>query len=324
MTNTNDRINCLAQKKLFISCIVPLHNEQGNVLRFFPALRNEIAQYTDQFEIIAIDDGSTDQTRIALSQLYQTIPELKTIFLSRRFGKEKAISAGIDYVKGDVTLIIDGDFQHPFSTIKEFLRRWAEGYDMVYGIRHDRKQEGWFKKTCTGLFYKFTQFFTEVPIPKNAGDFRLLDKRVVEALRACPENNRFMKGLYAWVGFDSVGVEFEVQARQAGKTSWSFKRLFSLALHGIFSFSDVPLRFWSLLGFTISSISFIYALWIILDTLLFGVDLPGFATIVVAIVFFGGIQLLSIGILGEYIGRIFTEVKQRPRYLIAKKHGFDD
>ncbi len=167
MTNTNDRINCLAQKKLFISCIVPLHNEQGNVLRFFPALRNEIAQYTDQFEIIAIDDGSTDQTRIALSQLYQTIPELKTIFLSRRFGKEKAISAGIDYVKGDVTLIIDGDFQHPFSTIKEFLRRWAEGYDMVYGIRHDRKQEGWFKKPVPVYFTNLPNSLRKFPSLKT-------------------------------------------------------------------------------------------------------------------------------------------------------------
>jgi len=251
-------------------------------------------------------------------------PHIKLVGLSRNFGKEIALTAGLDHASGDVVVLLDADFQHPTDLLSNFLEQWANGFDMVYGMRIDRESESYLKRNFARVFYWLMQKLTNIDLPNNAGDFRLMDRKVVNALKHFPERSRFMKGLYAWVGFKKIGVPYQVKDRKAGKSSWGFSRLAELAITGITSFSDVPLRIWGFIGFVISFISLLYAIYIAIVTLIYGADLPGFPTLAVAIMFFGGIQLLSIGILGEYIARIFTEVKQRPRYLIQMKAGFDE
>ncbi len=323
MTTILDRKNALQTKSVRISCVVPVFNEQEVVVQFVEKLSATLAELSNQFEIILVDDGSRDQTVPAI----QALPRhhrVKLLGLSRNFGKETALTAGIDHATGDVVILMDADFQHPIEVLAVFLQKWSEGYEMVYGERCDRESESMLKRNFAHLFYWVMRKITSINIPDNAGDFRLLDQKIVEAIKQFPERTRFMKGLYAWVGYKSIGVPYEVQARAAGQSSWGFTRLTELAITGITSFSDVPLRVWGLIGFVISLTSFIYALYIITVTLIYGADLPGFPTLVVAIMFLGGIQLLSVGILGEYIARIFTEVKQRPKYLLAVKDGFDE
>jgi glycosyltransferase involved in cell wall biosynthesis len=281
-----------------------------------------LEKLSSHIEIICIDDGSSDNTFAVALELAVLFP-IKAIQLSRNFGKEAAMTAGLEHATSDVIILMDADGQHSTDVLPRFLQEWRNGYDMVYGIRSGRESEPWWKRKFTQLFYSLMRKGTSVPIIPDAGDFRLMDKRVVNALNQLPERTRFMKGLYAWVGFKSIGCNYDVQERQAGKSSFSFKKLIQLALTGIISFSDVPLRLWSALGAIVSLLSIMYGLFILIRTLCFGVDLPGFATITVAITFLGGIQLLSIGVLGEYIGRIFNEVKQRPVYIIANKIGFE-
>jgi len=321
--HTENRRQLLQNKSLFISCIVPVFNEEANILRFLEALEQTLKTLTNHYEIIVVDDGSSDET-VSRIQSITANPAVKLIVLSRNFGKEIALTAGLDHCKGNVAIMLDADFQHPVEMLPVFLENWAQGYDMVYGTRHHRESETYLKRNLAHLFYWLMRYMTKIDIPNNAGDFRLLDRKIVNALKQFPERTRFMKGLYAWVGYKKIAVSYEVQDRAAGKSSWHFSKLTELAITGITSFSNVPLRVWSFIGFVISFIAMIYAIYIITVTLLFGADLPGFPTIVVAVMFFGGIQLMSIGILGEYIARIFTEVKQRPNYLIAVKEGFDD
>lgn len=321
MTPT-ERQQLLVDHKIFISCIVPVFNEEPVIESFVHKLEEELKSITQHYEIILIDDGSSDDTVKKIMELPPS-PSIKLLALSRNFGKEAALTAGLEYSTGDVALLIDADFQHPVTMIVEFLKYWAQGYDMVYGVRSNRDDESFLKRNFSRLFYGLMAKISRINIPSNAGDFRLLDKKVVVTLNSIEERGRFMKGLYAWVGYKSVAVPFEVQKRAAGASSWKFSRLTELALTGITLFSDIPLRIWSLVGFTISLIAFLYALYIVTVTMISGVDVPGFATLVVAIMFFGGIQLLSIGILGEYIARIFNEVKRRPKYIVEKKLGFD-
>lgn len=313
----------LQQKSVFISCIVPVFNEEAVVGHFLEQLHQTLSQLSNRFEIIVVDDGSRDNTVarvLALPKSYQ----IKLLGLSRNFGKEVALTAGLEHCSGDVAVLIDADFQHPLELLPTFLKEWAQGFDMVYGVRDNRQSESYLKRNFARLFYLVMQNITKIDIPNNAGDFRLLDKKIVDALRQFPERTRFMKGLYAWVGYKKIGIPFEVKHRVAGKSSWRFSKLTELAITGITSFSDVPLRVWGVIGFGISFISMVYAIYIVAVTLLYGADLPGFPTLAAAIMFFGGIQLLSIGILGEYIARIFTEVKQRPKYLLEIKEGFHD
>lgn len=317
------RISALKNKEVFITCVVPVYNEEALILTFIKNLRQVLGELSKRYEIIIVDDGSRDRTLEKVRYLPKE-DGVKVLGLSRNFGKEIALTAGIEHSQGDVVILLDADFQHPFEVLPAFLQHWAEGYDMVYGVRQSRESEAYIKRHLAHLFYWAMQKITHIDIPENAGDFRLMDKKIVCALKEFPERTRFMKGLYAFVGFKSIGVPFEVKERAAGKSSWSLTRLTELAITGITSFSDVPLRVWGLIGFVISLISLIYAIYIVTVTLLFGADLPGFPTLVVAIMFLGGIQLLSIGILGEYIARIFTEVKQRPKYLLQCKEGFDD
>ncbi len=319
----DNRKQALQDKTVRISCVVPVFNEEALVDSFFEALQAKLLELTNTFEIIAIDDGSQDNTVKKIAALPKKY-HVKLIALSRNFGKETALTAGLEHATGDVAIILDADFQHPLEVIPTFLTHWSEGYNMVYGVRENRDNESSIKRNFARLFYWLMTKITKIDIPNNAGDFRLLDRKVVDAINQIQERTRFMKGLYAWVGFKKLPVPFTVQERAAGKSSWGLARLTELALTGITSFSDIPLRVWGLIGFVISLISLVYAIYIVTVTLIFGADLPGFPSIIVALMFFGGIQLLSIGILGEYIARIFTEVKQRPKYLIEKKYGFED
>jgi glycosyltransferase involved in cell wall biosynthesis len=315
------RAQLIENKDVFISCVVPVYNEEANVIVFVTQLHACLSSMTKMFEIIVVDDGSQDST-VEKIQQFSSDNAIKWIRFSRNFGKESALTAGLEHSSGDVTILLDADFQHPLEVLPLFLLKWSEGYDMAYGVRDNRNNESRSKRNFARLFYWLMAKMTHIDIPNNAGDFRLLDRKVVATLNQFKEHTRFMKGLYAWVGFKKIAVPYTVQERAGGKSSWGFTKLTELAITGITSFSNVPLRIWGFIGFIISSISLLYALYIIGVTLLFGADLPGFPTLAAAIMFFGGIQLLSIGILGEYIARIFTEVKSRPNYIIDIKQGF--
>ncbi len=318
------RLTIVQNKTIFISCIVPVFNEEAVIRTFIIKLQEALRDMTQQFEIIIVDDGSSDKTVEKIRDLINAGSSIKLLGLSRNFGKEIALTAGLEHSSGDVAILMDADFQHPLEVLPIFLSRWAEGYDMVYGVRTNRESESYMKRNFARLFYWLMKRMTNIDMPKHAGDFRLLDRKIVQALKQFPERTRFMKGLYAWVGYKKISVPFVVQERAAGKSSWRFSKLTELAITGLTSFSDVPLRVWGWIGFIISVLALIYAIYIVTVTLLFGADLPGFPTLIVAIMFLGGIQLLSIGILGEYIARIFTEVKARPRYLLQIKDGFDE
>lgn len=320
--HSTQRQEALKNKSVFISCIVPIYNESANVQAFFTQLHACLKGLATRYEIIAIDDGSKDTTVEKILLLPEDC-QVKLIGFSRNFGKETALTAGLEHCTGDVAILMDADFQHPIEVLPEFLKHWAEGYEMVYAVRKNRDTESAIKRSFARLFYWLMAKITKIDIPNNAGDFRLLDRKVVDAINSFKERTRFMKGLYAWVGFKKMAVPFEVQERAAGKSSWGLGRLTELAITGITSFSDIPLRVWGFIGFVVSLLSLIYAIYIVTVTMLYGADLPGFPSIIVAVMFLGGIQLLSIGILGEYIARIFTEVKQRPKYIIEVKHGFN-
>jgi len=318
---SSERQQQLNAKQVKISCVVPVHNEANGIAAFLDQLSKTLAELSNNYEIIIVDDGSSDDSVSNILPFTQH-GTVKLLKLSRNFGKETALTAGLDHTTGDVTIIIDADFQHPLTMLPEFLNYWALGYDMVYGVRANRKDESKFKACITNWYYQMLSGFTQINIVPNAGDFRLLARNVVAALNQCEERDRFMKGLYAWVGFKSFGVPFEVAARTTGQSSWGFKRLAELAITGITSFSNLPLRIWGVVGLIIACFAFIMALWIFVKTLMFGVDVPGYASIMVALFFFCGIQLLSIGVLGEYIAKIFNEVKRRPKYIIEHKSGF--
>ena len=310
-------------RAVFVSCVVPVMNEEAVITPFVKALENFLRSFTDHYEIILVDDGSTDRTPEMIKQDLLS-DQVKWIRFSRNFGKEKALTAGLHHVTGEVALLIDADFQHPFETVHSFFEHWLQGYDMVYGVRQNRDDENWLKKCVAQGFYRLIGKMSDIHIPANAGDFRLLNRSVVDALNQYGEQARFMKGLYACVGFQSIGIPYQVEKRTLGQSSFHLRKLFSLAWTGLISFSDLPLQIWTLVGALISGVSFLYALWIVFSTLYYGGGLPGYPTIVVCILFFGGIQLLSIGILGEYIARIFHEVKRRPLYIISESRGIDE
>ena len=299
-----------------LSIIIPCLNEGQHLAQFINQLKITIQELTPNFEILIINDGSRDNTRDVALSLIKT-ESLRYIEFSRNFGKESALMAGINLADGDAVLLIDADFQRPLDKIKEMELLWKNGYEMVYGVIVNRKKESSWKKIGTRLFYSLMNS-SEVVIPANAGDFRWLDRRVVDALKQPPERNRFMKGLYAWVGFKAIALPFEPNERQSGTSSFGASRLTRLALSGLASFSTLPLQFWVASGILISGLAVAYGFYVVIETFIYGNPVSGWPTLTVAIMFFSGIQLLSIGILGEYIGQIFNEVKQRPLYLIAE------
>lgn len=306
-----------------ISCVVPAHNEAGNIGRAITAIAEEMIRLQRDFEIVVVDDGSADNTVLEARQFIATYP-LRVVCLSRNFGKENAITAGMASAKGNACILIDADLQEPVTYLEVFLKAWDEGMEMVYGVRAHREDEPCLKRRGTDLFYWILGKMTAVHIPPDARDFRLMDRKVVDALLSLPEHNRFMKGLYSWVGFKSQAVPVVIEPRNGGESKFNFKRLFGLALTGLTSFSDWPLRVWTGVGVLISSVSIAYALLIAGRTLLYGSDVPGWATLTVAICFLGGVQLLSVGILGEYIGRVFSEVKRRPGHIVAEEFDYRD
>ncbi len=276
------------------------------------------------FEIIVVDDGSTDGTSEQLRRLNARDPRIRMISLSRNFGKEIAVAAGLRHARGDAVLLMDADLQHPPALIPDMLARWRDGYDIVYGARIDRRNEGPVRRVVAKSFYRLFRLLSGTKIPPDAGDYRLMSRNAVDALNRLGERARFNKGLFTWIGFRSIGVPFEVPERAGGEPSrWPVRRLVHFALDGIASFTTIPLRIWSVVGLAVSLFAFGYAVVFLIKTLILGTDMAGFPTLIISIMMFSGIQLISLGILGEYIGRIYEEVKARPLYIIAEKVGFD-
>jgi len=302
-----------------LSIVVPCYNEGPHLKEFIAALKTTVSTITNHFEIILVNDGSKDGTRDIALELVST-GNIRYLEFSRNFGKEAALMAGIDHSTGDATLLIDADFQHPLEKIPEMSELWKSGYEMIYGVITNRQGESITKRLGTSLLYKLLNT-SDIAIPENAGDFRWLDRKVVNALKNLPERNRFMKGLYAWVGFKSIAIPFELRDRPSGQSTFSTGRLIKLGMAGLTSFSDAPLQLWIGIGGLISFLALVYGAYVIVDTVVYGNAVSGWPTLTVALMLFSGIQLLSIGILGEYIGRIFTEVKQRPLYVIAEDLG---
>ena len=300
-----------------VSCIIPAFNESENIVALLETLHQLLTRHHWRHELLVVDDGSRDDTALRVLNECQHLP-VTLIQLSRNFGKENALTAGIDHVQGDVAVLIDGDFQHPPELVPVFLHKWREGYDMVYSIRVDRRDESLAKRLFTRMFYALLNLGAPQKIPENTQDFRVLDRCVLDALRQLPERNRFMKGLYNWVGFRQLAVPCNTDERRAGASSFNFRGLLRLGLTGLTAFSNVPLRIWTLIGSAISLCSIFYAIWEVARALLYGNPIAGWPTLAVAITFLGGVQLLSVGILGEYVGRIFDEVKQRPSYLVRQ------
>jgi glycosyltransferase involved in cell wall biosynthesis len=305
-----------------LSVIVPVYNESRNIEVLAKRLVPVLERCAASFEIIFVDDGSTDDALELLRAAHAGDPRIRALSLSRNFGKEIAITAGIDHVRGAAAIIMDADLQHPPELIETFVARWREGYKNVFAQRVDHSVYSPLRRMLTQRFYKLFGSVGETRLPEGAGDFRLLDARAVAALRKMREHARFSKGLYAWIGFKSVGVPFEVEERLHGVSKFSYRKLTHLALDGLMSFSTMPLKVWSYIGVGTSLFALTMASFYLFRTLIFGVDVPGYASLIVSITFFAGIQLLSLGIIGEYIGRIFAEVKRRPLYLIEERVGF--
>ncbi|MBP8829415.1 MAG: glycosyltransferase family 2 protein [Desulfobacter sp.] len=303
-----------------LSIICPCFNEESTIKIFLEKLIPIMQNVQRPYEVIFINDGSTDNTLNVLLKAKSKNPQIRILNLSRNFGKEAALTAGLEHAMGEVVIPIDADLQHPPEIIIEFIKKWEEGFDVVVGKRTVRTGEGVIKKLTAKYFYKFHNQISDVEIPYNVGDFRLMSRKVIEALKRLPENQRFMKGLFAWVGFNTAVVEYEQAPRAAGKTSYNGWKLWDFALDGITSFSTLPLRIWMYIGFLISFLSFLYGSAIVINTLILGVDTPGYASMITVILFLGGIQLIGIGILGEYIGRIYKETKKRPLYIIEKEY----
>ena len=306
-----------------LTVVVPVYNEAENVARLIGRLKPILEAHVASWQVVFVDDGSRDGTLAALRALNAADPRISAVAFSRNFGKEIAIAAGLDHAAGDAVVIMDADLQHPPETIPAFLEKWREGYQNVFGQRSGRDSETRLKRNFAGAFYRLFARFGEIELPEGAGDFRLLDRRVVDALRALPERARFSKGLYAWVGFRSTGVPFDVADREHGHSKFRFGKLFSFAFDGLSSFSTAPLKIATWSGTIIAVAAAGTAIYFILRTLLVGTDLPGFPSLIVSIMFFSGIQLISLGLIGEYVGRIFAEVKRRPLYLIGERVGFD-
>ncbi|ANN68612.1 glycosyltransferase family 2 protein [Bordetella bronchialis] len=303
-----------------ISCVVPCLNECDNLRVLLPALMSMLSKLCTAWEVIVTDDGSTDGTA-DLMQKWSAIDGFRYLRLSRNFGKEAALSAGLEASTGDVVISLDADMQHPPALIPEMLARWRAGADMVYAVRENRDSESWFKRAGSRLFYRMLSDGRGVDVPANAGDFRLMDRRVVQALNALPERTRFMKGLYAWVGFQAEALPYVPDARAHGNTHYSKRKLFKLAFAGLTAFTTWPLRLVSMMGLAFSLVSFAYGCYLVVDYLMYGNAVSGWTTIVAALMFFAGINLLSLGVVGEYVGRIFDEVKGRPLYVVREQRG---
>jgi len=307
-----------------LSLVVPIHNESAGLDEFFARVLPVLENLGCACEIVCVDDGSSDGSLERLLELRQRVPNLKVLSLSRNCGKDVAHSAEFEHVSGAAAVPIDADLQDPPELIAQMVAKWREGFDIVYATRARRDGESILRRVSARYFYRIFDRITDIPIPPDTGDFRLLDRRVVDILVRLPERTRFMKGLFAWVGFRQTALSFDRPERRAGKTKWTYWRLWNFALDAITSFSSVPLKVWSYVGVVVSILAFLYALFLAGLTIVHGVVVPGYASIMVAVLFLGGVQLITLGIIGEYLARIYNEVKGRPLYLVRGRWGFDD
>lgn len=299
-----------------LSVVVPAYNEQEVLPELYRRLKQVLDPLCDHYEVIFIDDGSSDGTLELIRQLQAQDSHVGYIQLSRNFGKEIAMTAGLDAAAGDAVIVIDADLQDPPEVIPDLVRRWQEGYDVVYARRVSREGESWFKKATAHAFYRLVKRVGPVSIPEDVGDFRLMNHRAVVALRSLKERHRFMKGLFAWIGYKQTAINYQRDRRFAGITKWNYWKLWNFALDGITSFSIAPLKIATYLGLLVAGIAFLYALVVVYKTLVFGDPVRGYPSLMVVVLFLGGVQLVSIGIIGEYLGRMFDETKNRPLYLI--------
>lgn len=299
-----------------ISIVAPFHNEEENVDEFFNRVLPIIRSESDSIEIVCVNDGSCDSTLEQLRRWREREPVVRVVNLSRNFGKENALTAGLDHASGDVIIPMDSDLQDPPELIPQMIGKWREGYDVVYARRTLRDTDTWAKRATAQWYYKLFNSIADRPIPDNTGDFRLMDRKVLDEVKKLGESARFMKGLFSWVGFKSTAVEYERPPRHDGKESLNFRNLWRLALDGITAFSTLPLKVWSYIGMGVAGVAFLYGLVIIFKTLILGIDVPGYASTMVIVLFLGGVQLLSLGVIGEYVGRIYLEVKKRPHYIV--------
>lgn len=300
-----------------ITILIPAYNEEEVLSQLLTRLKEVTFQLTNyQFEFLFVNDGSTDRTLEMLKTMTLTHPEIAYINLSRNFGKEVAMLAGIDHINGDAVIILDADLQDPPELIPQMIHYWEEGYDDVFAKRNSRAGETWFKKWSSNSYYKILQKVSNIPIQNNTGDFRLLDRRCIDALRQIRETQRYTKGMFSWIGYNKKEILFNRDARAAGTTKWNYPKLFNLAIDGITSSTIAPLRISSFLGIFVSIGAFIYMMYIIIRTLIVGDSVPGYPSLISIILFLGGIQLISLGVIGEYLGKIFYETKGRPVYLV--------
>ncbi len=316
--------NHLSRGQIELSVIVPIHNENAGLKEFFARLVPVLEGLHLTYEIICVDDGSDDGSLELLLAIREQLPNLKVLSLSRNFGKDVALTAGFEHVSGAAAVPIDADLQDPPELIPQLVAKWREGFDVVYATRARRDEESLLRRFSAKYFYRLFDLITDIPIPPDTGDFRLLDRRVVDVLVRLPERTRFMKGLFAWVGFRQTAVVYDRPERHAGRTNWTYWRLWNFALDAITSFSSVPLKIWSYVGVAVSIFAFLYALFLAGLTLIRGVVVPGYASIMVAVLFLGGVQLITLGIVGEYLARVYNEVKGRPLYLLRGRWGFID
>ncbi|GAA0786295.1 glycosyltransferase [Roseibium denhamense] len=299
-----------------LSLIVPVFDEEDVIRQFLEATRPVLEETGLAYEYIFIDDGSRDSTADILADTLKEGLPGRLIGLSRNFGKEAALSAGLEAAKGDIAVIIDADLQDPPELMHQMIDGWRAGYDVVYGLRVDRSSDTLMKRSTAGMFYRLFDRLANIRMPANAGDFRLIDRAVIDALLDLPERNRFMKGLFAWVGFPAMAVPYERPERAAGAGKFNYWKLWNFALDGFTGFTTLPLRIWFYGGAVIAFLAFAYALYLIARVFVTGVDVPGYSSLMVALLFFSGVQLLSIGMIGEYIARLFNEAKQRPIYIV--------
>ena len=309
-----------------LSVVVPVKNEEDAILPFIARVGPILDAITDHggWEILFIDDGSTDATLAAIVACNLSDARVRGLSLSRNFGKEAALSAGLDHARGAAVIPMDVDMQDPPEVLPEMVAKWRDGHEMVFGVRRSRAEDSFTKRVTAGLFYRAHNMVSADKIPENAGDFRLMDRKVVDVIRAMPERNRFMKGLFAWAGFRQASVEYDRAERETGTTKYNYWKLWTLALDGITSASTVPLRIWSYVGALVALFAIGFASWLAVDTMIFGNPVPGYASLMTSVLFLGGIQLISLGVLGEYVGRILIETKRRPLYVIRKKIGLGE
>jgi polyisoprenyl-phosphate glycosyltransferase len=299
-----------------ISIIIPMKNEALGLGILFEKLLPDIRRGNLPYEIIAVNDGSTDDTLERLLEFQKTIPNLRVVDLSRNFGKEAALTAGMAAAKGDAAIPIDADLQDPTELIPQMIQKWQEGYEMVIAVRGDRSQDSLFKRVFSEGFYRLFNFFSDIHLIRNAGDYRLFDRKVIDAFLKLPERTRFNKGLFAWLGFRSCVISHSRPERAVGKTKWNYRKLFQFALDGLTSFSTTPLKIFSCTGFITAICALLYGAYVVVRTLLFGNPVAGYPSLVTLILLFGGLNMMAVGMLGEYVSRIFIETKQRPLYVI--------